>query len=218
MQKLISLVSSQRQNSLRAFVFVASVTVCCFGFADRLIFIPTGKKTLKNKIFIEWIGGQDKRFQNQWFVGTGLGDSFDMELQYEDGRGIRRGLTGSFAYNYIVPVTDITPGISVGVRDIANRTSFGRYLYLAATFRLASEGLWTSDAPTEFTIGFGTQPLRGAFMGIVVPFAEQIRLLAEHDSVNLTAGLELKPIPGFGLRWLYRQNRNLIGLSWTVKL
>lgn len=203
---------------MRVALTLLCIGSCVFASADRLILIPTGKKLLKGRIYTEWLGSGDKREKSRFFLGTAIGDSFDAELEYQDGAGLRRGLTGSFTYNYIVPVTDITPGISVGIRDIMNRTSFGRFVYLAATFRVGSEALFYSDAPIEFTVGCGTKPLRGAFLGISIPFANQVRLLAEHDSIDVTAGIEIKPSPAMSLRWLYRRDRNFVSVGWTVKL
>jgi hypothetical protein len=121
------------------------------------------------------------------------------------------------AYNYILPITDVSPGISVGLNDVLNRTRDGRSAYLAWTHRYGNIGELNQNVPTEFTMGVSSQQSGPFFVGLTVPLAEHLRLLAEHNGKRLTAGVELRPIPNVGVRFLFRPDENLAGLWVSAK-
>lgn len=192
------------------------VLACC-AKADRLILIPTGNKLPFGKVRAEAIWSTRDRDHVQGFLGAGIGHSFDAELLYENISPNAQVGSFNFAYNYVVPVSDLTPGLSVGVRDALNKTRDGRSFYIASTFRIAPDGLYNENSPPELTIGFGTESLRGLFVGASLPFTDHFRLLAEHDSFRITAGFEIEPLPGLALRALYRQDETLLSVGYAVR-
>lgn len=186
---------------------------------DRLILIPTARKINIGDIRAEYLfSGRNQRFQ-QAYIALPVGHSFEADLLFEktDDKSV-----GSldFAYNYVVPITDTTPGLTFGVRDVLNRTQYGRALYAAATWRFGVEDTTSATVPMELTIGAGPKPIRGAFVGVMLPFSNEVRLLVEHDSIQATAGLELRPIrrvPELALRGLFRQDQSLWSLGYTAR-
>lgn len=180
--------------------------------AERLILIPTGKKLPMNEIRGEVMFGGKPDF-TQGFIGMGIGLQFDAELIYERFSPNPQIGSFNFSYNYITPVTDLSPGISVGVRDAMNRTADGRAFYIATTYRVASDG----NTPAEFTLGAGTQSLRGFFVGAMLPLSDRIRLLGEHDSFRWTAGVEVRPFRGVSLKALFRQDRTFVSVGYSVR-
>jgi len=196
---------------------LAFLSVTSLSWADRLILIPTGNKLRFGQVRTEFMWSTRDRDHVQGFLGAGIGHSFDAELLYENLSPNAQIGSFNFAYNYVVPVTDLTPGLSVGVRDALNKTRDGRSIYVATTFRIAPDGLYNENSPPELTLGFGTESLRGLFVGASLPFTDHFRLLAEHDSFRMTAGFEMKPLPGLALRMLYRQDETLLSVAYSVR-
>lgn len=188
------------------------LALCAWVHGDRLINIPTGKKLPFDEVRAEFVFG-GKPSHEQGYIGMGIGLQFDAELIYERFSPNPAFVSFNFAYNYVTPVTDLSPGVSVGVRDATNRTADGRAFYIAATFRIATD----TNAPAELTLGGGTQSLRGFFVGAMLPLTERLRLLGEHDSLRWTAGFELRPFRGLFLRTLFRQDRTQFSVGYAVR-
>jgi hypothetical protein len=205
----------------RRFQLVIALGACVALFAtaqaDRLFMVPTGTKVHLGTVRFETMFEQAKSGSRRDSVATAVGQSFDFEL-VSDRMGSRRGGgTFDFSYNFAFPVPDVSPGISVGMRDVLNRTVDGRGLYAAATFKYGQMDPFNSNSPAEVTVGAGMGAFRGAFVGFLLPVTDRFRLIAEHDSRRITAGVELRPIPAVSLKWMHRQDSSLLSLSWTVK-
>lgn len=196
----------------RPALLALATALCTSANADRLISIPTGKKLPFDEVRAEFVFG-GKPAYDRGYLGMGIGLQFDAELLYERLSPNPAFVSFNFAYNYVTPVTDLSPGVSVGVRDALNRTADGRAFYVATTFRIATD----TNAPAELTIGGGTQSLRGFFVGAMLPLTERIRLLGEHDSLRWTAGIEVRPFRGLFLRTLFRQDRTQLSVGYAVR-
>jgi hypothetical protein len=180
--------------------------------ADRLFFIPTGKKIPYREVRGDFFFGGSPSYR-QGYLGVGIGLQFDAELIFEHASPDSAVASFNFAYNYITPVTDLSPGLSIGIRDGLNKTHDGRSLYVAATFRTATD----SKTPADFTLGAGTQSLRGAFVGAMLPLSDRIRFIGEHDSFRWTAGFEFRPFRGLILRTMFRQDQTLFSVGYGLK-
>ena len=196
---------------VRFLASLVAVFIAASSFADRLILIPTGKRLLKDQYRIDLLTEPSRDNTYGWF-GTGLGHSFDVELTGEslDTDGIVSSL--DFSYNYISPVTDFAPGISVGVQDMADHTDRGRNVYLAVTFRSGNYGEHNQDVPTEVTFGFWSRHEGLMFGGVVLPFSKHLKLLAEHDSHQFTAGFQVSPTDNVDFRFMFRESQVLLGM------
>ena len=85
-------------------------------------------------------------------------------------------------------------------------------MYVAVTYRFGNNGKLNQDVPTEFTFGLWTRKKGAVFGGVTLPFSKVLSLVAEHDSVNLTGGVEICPFNGGAFRFLFRQNQVIVGL------
>ncbi len=194
---------------MRFLAAASALLLSTAAFADRLILIPTGKKLLSTAFQFEILTDRSRDITMGWF-GMGLGQSFDFEFTAESFNDNR--MTGSldFSYNYTVPVVDFLPGMSIGVQDALNVTERGRNMYVAITHRYGNYGELNQDIPTEVTYGFWTREGGLFFAGVTLPFSKAFQLLAEHDSDNLTAGIQLSPHEGVNFRALFRQNQVMV--------
>jgi hypothetical protein len=199
---------------VRTLAAATVLLLSCAASADRLVLIPTGKKLLSETFQLEILTDHSRDITMGW-VGLGLGQSFDVEVTGESFDDNRMVNSVDFSYNYTVPIVDFAPGISFGVQDAMNVTERGRNLYMAVTYRFGNYGELNQDIPTELTFGFWSRAQGVLFAGVRLPFSETFSVLAEHDSENLTAGIELSPHEGVAFKALFRQDQ--VMLSFRVQ-
>ncbi len=188
-----------------------------FSFAERLFFIPTGNKLRNDKIHLEsW--QQKGSFRDRVsFIGLGISDSFEFEIRDERGRSANTRTSFDFAYNYLVPFADIAPGITFGVQDVLDKTSERRSFYGAITWKFNQFEPVNANSPVEVTLGVGTARYRGLFLGTRLPFTDQFRFIAEHDSRKLSAGFEVVPFKDAKLIWMTDEKNYSLGASYSIK-
>jgi len=182
-------------------------------FADRQIFIPIGDKVPFESFRLEYLLLDGRKHDYDAFATLGISKELEAELQLERiGPSPTLG-TASFSYTFFNPVTDTIPGISIGVRDIYNRTQFGRFWYLASTFRLGTLGEMGADT-MDVHLGLGYSQRAFPFVGARLPLSQQIHLLAEHDGFQPSGAIEIQPHPGIQFRWIAREHQTL----WSLRL
>jgi len=192
---------------------IASVAV-----ADRLITIPLGRKIpfddFKFDTFIDLSNGQT------WdrFVGFGLTPDFEIDYHGERiDKGPMRD-TLDFSYNYLTPVINQSPGISVGVQDALNRTAERRRFYVATTWRQAVDNIGNGNLPMEITLGVAQGLELKPFVGVSLPIAESVKLLVEHDGYKLATGIEFRASKsGFGARLIVRDQEMMVGANLILR-
>lgn len=183
--------------------------------AERLITIPVGKKLVYRSARFEALFDTRSAERSRYYLAAGLTPHIDAEV-YSDRLDLADRFTSfDIAYNQTAPITDLAPGISVGMLDVANKTQMGRRFFGAITWRIGLEGAAVNDVPMEVTVGAATNVRHPIFVGAMVPLSSKLRLLAEHDSEHITAGIELRPFEGIAVRALFRSDRTLVGLSLT---
>ena len=194
---------------MRALLLPVALACAASVMADRLIDIPVGKKIPEGIVRVEAMFDLRTSERNRLLLGVGLTTKIDMELMV-DRLDLGRTLTTFDAsYNYSVAIPDLAPGISFGIKDALDETPERRRAYVAATYRVGTDGI----VPVEVTVGAVTNSNHPIFVGAMVPFVDAIRLLAEHDSRKLTAGIEVVPVKGLAMRLLFRQDRTLASVS-----
>lgn len=191
--------------------------LACFASADRLFLLPVGKKIPFRTGRVEYTFDASEHSTNRGWLGLGLTNIFDLELTYEQFGGRDRVHSVDFSYNYITPITDFGPGISVGVRDALNDTQEGRYYYLATTHLVGLEGAMNQNVPAEFTIGYAAGSRNGLFASAYIPFTEFFRAITEFNKSGVTNGLELRPQRNLTVRWMHRDQQALWSLGWTQR-
>jgi len=185
--------------------------------ADRLIHIPLGKKVPKHVIRIEGDFEQRDFHAFHGYLDAGLTTDLDMTIRNDSVDGEPHRDTLDFSYNYISPIADASPGISVGVQDAANRTPDGRRLYLASTFRVGLAGGADTFTPAEITMGVFAGKKNAAFVGAMLPLTPAFRLMAEHDGYRVNAGLDIRPLTNLSVKYLFISSKPQLGIQIRSK-
>lgn len=201
---------------MRPVIVVALLGGAALASADRLITVPTGRKLPFGTVRYEFRAEPKQRGNEEHLFAAGIGTSFEIEartswLEQDRGSG-----TFDLAYNFIAPIPDLSPGISVGVQDALDQTEDRRRVYAAITFRpyfITANG----DVPGEVTVGILQGEYTHPFVGVGIPLAREIRLLAEHNGFRLAAGVEYRPKPNLGFRFQTRGHQTLASLQLTTK-
>lgn len=197
-------------------VFVLCLLALSAGaFADNLINIPIGRKVPYGTIRFEGLFQQSDLKLFLGHIDYGIDSNFDSRLTYEDYQGSRRVVTGDFSYNYVTPITGISPGISIGMLDVANRTADGRRPYIVNTYRVGGADLFN---PVELSFGvmYAGRPL--GFVGLSFPFSEQLRVLAEDDGRRVNAGFEWRQNRSLAFRWIFQDSKPQLGVRYQTHL
>jgi len=203
-------------NFSRLALPLALVFVPLISQADRLIFTPLGQKIPHNKGKIEFLTVPSRDVAFGW-IGVGLTNQIELELSGESFDSDKIDLGVNLSYNYISPIIDIAPGISFGFQDVTNNTSDGRSAYIAVTYHFGNTGELNQNEPTIFTLGLSSRDQGFLFFNFALPLSEQFRIIGEHDSFRISAGLEFRPLEDACLRLLFRDGSPMIGMNLTRK-
>lgn len=193
-------------------ILIATLACTSSVFADRTLFSPKGTKLISNSFKIETVFSNSDRYS--WFA-IGLSPQWELEAAHFDEAG-QSNASISAVYNIVLPIIDISPGISFGVVDATNETIDGRAVYAAITYRYGNYGELNQDVPTELSFGVWTRT-GGAFVSTSLPFADFFRLIGEHDGRQLRAGVDIRPIEGLSLKVLFEPSRTLAGASFQAR-
>lgn len=183
---------------------------------DRIIDVPTANKLPFGTVREEVWGFPGDRRSLYTFTEAGIGPSFEAGFRTQRLGFARSVATFDVSYNYVVPLQSFAPGISVGLLDGANSTPDGRRVYLATTFD-AGGGASTLDAGVRTTLGLQVGRRASAFVGVDIPIASRVSLLAEHDGFRVNAGIEVRPAPSVRLRWMQLDRKPALSLSLSQK-
>lgn len=177
--------------------------------------MPVGKKLPYQTLRVEGMFEKSRARRQQVAVGFGIGKSFDLEVRSSKLAGDRGEPAIDLSYNFVSPVVGFAPGISFGVLDGLNRTQDGRRGYVAVTFRQGLAVDFIQNSALEFTFGgqFGSR--NSGFMGVWIPFTSNVRILAEHDGIRITAGAEYQWTRELTSRVLYRDRDAYATLAWV---
>jgi len=198
-------------------IFVAVPVLMAFtasAFADRLLQIPTGRKipfrSLRSELWFE--PHQDGT--TEYYAAAGLTNSIDFEIRTQRFRNqdVKQAL--DFSYQFVGPIPDLSPGISVGIQDALNQTSDGRRPYLAFTLRQTMSVL-DGDAYGDLTLGtfFGVKS--GALIGFSLPVTQKFRLVVDHNGYRAAGGLEIAPFAGASVKLIARGDQTFLTLGYT---
>lgn len=197
---------------VRGLLVIAFFCVVASTWADREITIPKGKKIRDGYFRAEYLGVFGERSGRAW-LGTGFLGGYEIEGTFQRTRESRWTSSFDIAYNYTPPITDIAPGLSVGVQDALNVSENGRAVYIATTYRYGNEGELNQNTPTELTVGFWTRKTGFFFVGASFPFTDKLLFVAEHDSMKAAAGLEFRVAKGVQLKSVFERDGTSLGMS-----
>lgn len=198
--------------------------VCLGGFvvsacahADRIINVPTARNLPLGTVKFEYLNLANGTPSTSRYLAFTPIKGVEFELHNHTGAGQNGNLTTNFGYNFIAPVSSVSPGISVGVMDALNETAFGSRGYFALSFReLLNVG--ETGAHGEVTLGIQFGRKNSGFVGASIPFSKSFRLLADHNGYVLAAGLELQVHDWIKLRALTQESALYFGLAVSKRL
>jgi hypothetical protein len=195
---------------MRSLLSISMFVLVSLTFADWFVTSPRAVPIYTNEIRYDALGA---RGVGSWHrVGYGLGMGISIAGTHQAGIGSSFDVT----YNYMVPFMDISPGISVGLLDGADRTVRGRALFLAITHKYGNFGDYNQDIPTEFTFGFWSGRGSKLFGSALFPWTEQIAAIFEWSGETPNAGVEITALKGVRFRAISVQQGLQFGL--TVRL
>lgn len=184
--------------------------LCASAWADRAIASPSGAVVRKGHLAVSQISAPNLRDESIWF---GYGAAIGWEVGVET-RGLRASdLTVGVdaAYNFTASIVDLTPGLTVGVQDIAGEMPEGRRFYFAAYWDIGNIGRYNQDIPTRLTMGMTSRDGGRWFGSVHLPFTSCFALTAEHDGFEPAASLDITPVKGLSFRTIFREKRTLWG-------
>lgn len=191
-------------------------TLAGSAFAERLIQIPVGRKVPEGSVSFDALSTPGRDFTRAWFT-VGATDQVEAEVYFESLDSDQITPTIGLSYNYLVPVTDFVPGLSLGVLDALNETEDGAFPYVSVTYQIRNYAPANQGTPSKLTLGFGFNNKRAAFLGVELPLADWLRIQAEHDSLRPTGGIEIRPIEEAALQIYFRRDETMLGLSFEQK-
>jgi hypothetical protein len=180
--------------------------------ADRLIYIPTARKIPYRTVRYELRAEPKLQGDLEHYIGIGLTPFWELEMRSQNLSLDRPEGTFDLTYNYLSPFTNLTPGFSIGVQDIMNRTSEGTRPFVVATFR---QGFFAigGEFPADLTLGLTLARTRlYPVVGASIPFSSGVRFMAEHDGFRISVGWEVRPSRALALRFIVREKNSLFGL------
>jgi hypothetical protein len=171
-------------------------------------------RTFKIDTFYELSNG---RTFDRW---VGVGVTPEIEFDYHGERIGGGPVRDSFdvSYNYVTPLMNQSPGISVGIQDVPNRTRDGRRFYLAATWRIAADNVGMGNVPFDVTLGVSQGERTLPFVGVSMPFTEALRGLAESNGSRIAVGVDLRLFKSaFAGRFVVRDRDVMVGANLSLK-
>jgi hypothetical protein len=199
------------------FVLAAlGISLAAFASADRFLETPTGYSLRYRQARAEAWWASNRDFDRA-FVSVGVMQSLEVGASFDRRPGFSDRVGFDLSYNYLGPILDYAPGISVGVFDLFNETLDGRSAYLALTMRTGNYDPGNQDVPTEFTLGFWSRHGGSPFLSVSLPFAEEIRLISEFEGREISAGFDIRPVRGMTLRWVFVDGRPTYGIGFKTR-
>lgn len=182
-----------------------------------MIFTPKATKLRSDRVQLDTFMLNGNSGQRTSYLGVGLGESFDLEFVDQQRPGLSHRFTLDFSYNFLSPIADLAPGISFGVQDALGRSELGRGVYGAVTWKINNVDPINANTPVEFTVGAGGGRFRGAFVNARFPISNAVRFVTEHDSREVSGGIELMPNSSMRVRYTVRGNENFASFSLSLK-
>lgn len=196
------------------------VALCALGVlvtsahADRVILSPSAYNLPPGAAKLEVVRRESKGGVNHYWVNLGLVGGIEVEgLRWET--PTRQVDSLSLQYN-ILPDIGFAPAVSVGIRDVANKTQEGTALYMAVAYRLPYMPSNPLIEEAYLFGGVGVGGIKGLFVGAEVRTPLRILLSAEYDSRRWNAAVSWEPVPLLRLRLYNIDGETYYGASLAV--
>ena len=163
-----------------------SLLGCLPLYADRVLEIPTGRAIYPERLRLE--AGFLARSPEQERLSLHWRPLERLEL-YGERTGFDEINLYGVQYTVFPEIPGYTPGVSIGISDLGNRTPERRGYYVALSYGLPALGETPLDHDLRVHLGFGTEGMPDFFIGFEIPLNNSMFLLAEHTGRYLNAGL-----------------------------
>jgi hypothetical protein len=204
-------------RNVRSLLPICLLALACHAQADRLITIPTGTKIRLDTLRIEGMLEQSRNRNSRYYLGFGATNAFDVEVTGQVFEGGRMRTSLDISYNYIPPIIGFGPGISFGVQDIWGVTRDGRRFFVAVTNKEGFADSVHGFVAAEFTFGAYFGGISSPFVGVMLPFTDQFRVLAEYNGRRISAGIEIRPTNDIGIRAVFEEKDVLLGAQISLR-
>ncbi len=207
--------SAKFSHIKRAFaVLCVLCTIVGWSRADRLVLTPSAYNLPPGSAKLEIARRESRGGLTQYWLHVGLVGGIELEgARFETQRRHIDSL--SLQYN-ILPDIGFTPAVSVGVRDVADRTDDGIAFYLAVAYRLPYMPPNPLIEEMYLFGGVGAGGIKGPFVGAEVRSPFRILLSAEYDSRAWNAAVSWEPVPLLRLRLYSIDGETYYGASLAV--
>src|SRR5688500_405803 len=108
---------------MRTWIVLGLAALCAVASADRLIYIPTARKIPFRTFRYELRAEPRVQGEMEHYLGVGLTTSWELEVRSQNLGLPTAQTTFDLTYNYLSPLTNLTPGFSIGVQDVINKTA-----------------------------------------------------------------------------------------------
>ena len=183
-------------------------------WADRVVLAPSAYNLPPGSAKVEVARRESQGGLTQYWVNLGLVGGIELEGVRRETR--RRQIDSLNVQYNVLPDIGFTPAVSVGVRDVANKTEEGFAVYLAVAYRLPYMPPNPFLEEAYLFGGLGAGGIKGAFVGAEVRTPYRILLSAEYDSRWWNAALSWEPVPLLRLRLYTIAGETYYGASLAV--
>lgn len=205
------------RRAFRLALFLVPLLWAPSAHAYRLILVPTGQvlnlaqARLEYKR-LEYLDGNLFRVDAGLPLGLELQGSFH-ELKGDDDPGIGGQLR-------LFRETLVTPALSVGIQDAGVNSRGDTTAYIVAGKSLAETPGLSRLFPNGLSVhaGLGTGLLRGLFLGAQAGISPTLRLVVEHDTRRVNAGLAWNALPRVWVKLELVRGQPAYGISLNVGL
>jgi hypothetical protein len=199
----------------RAFAMLGALcSIAGWARADRVVLTPSAYNLPPGSTKLEVARRESHGGLTHYWVNVGLVGGIELEGARRETQ--KRQIDSlSLQYN-ILPDIGFTPAVSVGVRDVANRTDEGIAFYVAVAYRLPY--MPPNPLIDEMYLfgGVGAGGIKGPFVGAEVRTPYHILLSAEYDSRAWNAAVSWQPVPLLQLRLYSIDGETYYGASLAV--
>jgi len=184
------------------FCFFAMLLTASYSIADRIIFAPTGSTLSMGQIRAEAAVKSSDSGEQVYWGAIGLGqielsavkvDKNETLSHFGDDDVVSVALG-------LIPETPITPGVSVGVWNIAANDSKNRGYYMAASKDVPMASYMGFLSSLKVHVGVGTKGTSGVFGGVEASLSKGVRVSAERFQHSTNLALDWMPLKSARLK------------------
>ncbi|MCS6831155.1 MAG: hypothetical protein RMM08_05980 [Armatimonadota bacterium] len=197
-------------------VLCALIALSAIARADRVILTPSAYNLPPGSAKLEVARRESRGGLTRYWASLGLVGGIEVEGLRLETRS-RQVDSLSLQVN-ILPDVGFTPAVSVGVRDLANRTDDGVAFYLAVGYRLPYMPPNPFIEEMYLFGGIGAGGIKGPFAGAEIRTPYHIVLSAEYDSRVWNAAVSWEPAPLLRLRLYSIGGETYYGASLAISL